>query len=137
MSKPHVLSKDVERALTLREPWCGSSSVSLAYQRELTSAVYHWTHPVSGKSEDLNESRLLTLFYDPDWRVRRAASQVFNSGLQDNAITKFSALSLNMVAGARTIENTERKYKVSSMTLFDTTGTTSSTLSSSTSCQCE
>ena len=103
--QPHLLSKNVERALSLRGPWVGSSPVVEWYDKILSTADMEYD------GQKMPMESLLSKTMNADPAVRRDALKALNNGLRSNRIDEFAALSLNVVTGKWHIEKEERKYQ--------------------------
>eukprot|EP00958_Prasinococcus_capsulatus_P022115 scaffold3068_cov401-Prasinococcus_capsulatus_cf.AAC.49 len=105
-TRPHNLSQDVERALTVRAPYVGKTPVVDFYDKELSLLRFK----LDDSEKEMNLERLLNLLTNSkDSEKRASAMQELNRGLEK--MVRAAALSLNVVAGAWEIENKERGYK--------------------------
>ena len=105
--KDHHLSKDVERALTVRNPWMGTRTVVSFFDKERSLMRFH----LKDGEEPVNMEVLLsTLGSSKDATVRAKCMGELNKGL-GGSIGRVAALSLSNVAGGWHIENQERKYQ--------------------------
>jgi len=105
--KPHDLSKDVERALTVRSPYTGTRPVVSFLDKELSSMKFDLDGP--GKPKVNMEVLLSRLSSSKDAAVRAKCLKTLNEGLNES-IVRVAALSLSTVSGSWLIENKERKY---------------------------
>lgn len=105
--KPHDLSKDVERALTVRSPYTGTRPVVSFLDKELSLIKFDLDG--EGKPSINMEVLLSKLSSSKDAAVRANCLKTLNDGLQES-IVRVSALSLSSVSGSWLIENKERKY---------------------------
>jgi len=103
-SAPYNLSKDVERALTLRSQFSGKGKVVEFYGNELSRLRFD----LDGKQVNL-EVLLAEMTSSKDTEVRKKCMKTLNDGLKD--FERTCSLSLNMVAGSWYIENKERGFK--------------------------
>lgn len=104
--KDHNLSKDVERALTMRNPWMGIGTVVSFFDKE--RSLMRFT--IKDGDEPVNMEVLLSILgSSKDADLRAKCLQELNKGLGEN-VGRIAALSLSNVAGAWHIENQERKY---------------------------
>mmetsp|Transcript_10493 Transcript_10493/g.18007 ORF Transcript_10493/g.18007 Transcript_10493/m.18007 type:complete len:664 (+) Transcript_10493:151-2142(+) len=102
--KPHNLSQEVERALTVRSPYTGTSNVVDFYERALSKLRFQLDD-----EKDLNLEVLLSrLSNSKDAGVRQRALQTLNDGLEQ--VEDVAALSLNVVMGSWLIEKKERNH---------------------------
>ncbi|KAL3935422.1 MAG: hypothetical protein SGARI_002983, partial [Bacillariaceae sp.] len=106
--KPHNLSKDVERALTVRSPWMGVRNVVSFFDKERSLMKFQLDED-SAKEPVNMEVLLSTMGSSKDPAVRAKCMAELNKGLGES-IGRVAALSLSNVAGAWHIENQERKY---------------------------
>ena len=108
-SKPYNLSKEVERALTVRSAFAGKRQVVEFYGNELSRLRF----PMKDESGELKEVNMEVLLAkmtsSKDTKTRRECMNILNEGLVK--FERTCALSLNMVAGSWHIENTERGFK--------------------------
>jgi len=94
--KDHNLSKDVERALTVRNPWMGTRTVVSFFDKEL--ALMRFT--LKDGEEPVNMEVLLsTLSSSKDATVRAKCLAELNKGL-GGPTGRVAALSLSTVAGS-------------------------------------
>lgn len=105
--KPHDLSKDVERALTVRSPYTGTRPVVSFLDKELSLMKFDLDG--EGKPTVNMELLLSRLSSSKDATVRAKCLKTLNEGL-NNSIVRVAALSLSTVAGGWLIENKERNY---------------------------
>jgi len=103
-SAPYNLSKEVERALTVRSSFAGKGKVVEFYGNELSRLQFD----LDGKKVNL-EVLLAKMTSSKDTMVRRQCMKTLNNGLKE--FERVCALSLNMVAGSWHIENKERGFK--------------------------
>lgn len=104
--KPHNLSKDVERALTVRSPYVGTRPLVSFFDKELSLMRFK----LDENGEEVNMEVLLSRMQssnNADFRAK--CLQVLNDGLA-GSVSRTAALSLSTVAGGWLIENKERKY---------------------------
>ena len=104
--KPHNLSKDVERALTVRSPYVGNRPLVSFFDKELS--LMRFKLDEDGKEVNM-EVLLSRMQSSNDAAFRAKCLQVLNSGLA-GSVSRTAALSLSSVAGGWLIENKERKY---------------------------
>mmetsp|Transcript_24878 Transcript_24878/g.34288 ORF Transcript_24878/g.34288 Transcript_24878/m.34288 type:complete len:677 (-) Transcript_24878:260-2290(-) len=103
-AREYNLSEEVERALSVRGAFTGSSPVTQFYQQELSMLSFQW------KGEEVGLEVLLSLLGgSKDAEERSAIQKVVNDGLK--GFERTTALSLNMVAGSWFVENQERSFK--------------------------
>ena len=110
--KPHDLSKDVERALTVRAPYAGTRPVVSFLDKELSLVKFDLgdMEEEGGKPSLVNMEVLLSkMSSSKDAAFRAKCMKVLNNGLKEN-IVRVAALSLSTVSGSWLIENKERKY---------------------------
>jgi len=104
--KPHNLSKDVERALTVRSPYVGNRPLVSFFDKELSLMRFK----LDEDGEEVNMEVLLSRMQSSnDAAFRAKCLQVLNDGLA-GSVSRTAALSLSSVAGGWLIENKERKY---------------------------
>jgi len=104
--KPHNLSKDVERALTVRSPYVGNRPLVSFFDKELSLMRFK----LDEDGEEVNMEVLLSRMQSSnDAAFRAKCLQVLNEGLA-GSVSRTAALSLSSVAGGWLIENKERKY---------------------------
>lgn len=104
--KPHDLSKDVERALTVRAPYAGIRPLVSFLDKELSLIKFS----LDDGNPPVNMEVLLSkLGSSKDASVRANCLKVLNDGLSQS-ISRVAALSLSSVSGSWLIENKERKY---------------------------
>ena len=103
--KPHDLSKDVERALTVRAPYTGTRPVVSFMDKELSLMKFD----LDGSSVNM-EVLLSRLSSSKDANVRASCLKALNDGLSQSLV-RIAALSLSAVSGSWLIENQERNYK--------------------------
>ena len=109
-SKPYNLSKEVERALTVRSAFAGKRQVVEFYGNELSRLRFPMKDDESGETKEVNMEVLLAkMTSSKDTKTRRECMNILNEGLLK--FERTCALSLNMVAGSWHIENTERGFK--------------------------
>eukprot|EP00581_Thalassiosira_minuscula_P010123 CAMPEP_0183709544 /NCGR_PEP_ID=MMETSP0737-20130205/5568_1 /TAXON_ID=385413 /ORGANISM="Thalassiosira miniscula, Strain CCMP1093" /LENGTH=625 /DNA_ID=CAMNT_0025937673 /DNA_START=100 /DNA_END=1977 /DNA_ORIENTATION=- len=104
--KPHNLSKDVERALTVRSPYVGTRPLVSFFDKELSLMRFK----IDDGGEEVNMEVLLSRMQsssDADFRAK--CLKVLNDGLA-GSVSRTAALSLSAVSGGWLIENKERKY---------------------------
>eukprot|EP00918_Siedleckia_nematoides_P070741 GHVU01154449.1.p1 GENE.GHVU01154449.1~~GHVU01154449.1.p1 ORF type:complete len:659 (-),score=167.71 GHVU01154449.1:554-2530(-) len=106
--RPHLLSLDVEKALTVRAPFEGADPVTDYYEKQLAKSKFFVEGGEGDKSLSLEE--ILTQTFCSDQQKRIRALKGVNSGLEANYVTSFAALSFNVVAGAWHIDSKERNY---------------------------
>jgi len=105
--RPHNLAKDVERALTVRQPYSGKTPAVQFFDQELSLLRFDLG---TEDLKDVNMEVLLSrLGSSKDAAFRRIALKALNSGLQ-GSMARIAGLSLNMVCGSWLIENKERGY---------------------------
>ena len=103
-SQPYNLSKEVERALTVRAPFAGKGKVVEFYGNELSRLRF------SQGDEEVNMEVLLAkMTSSKDAATRYECMRILNDGLRN--FERVAALSLNMVAGSWHAENSERGFK--------------------------
>lgn len=105
--KDHHLAKDVERALTVRNPWMGTRTVVSFFDKERSLMRFQLKE---GEDPVNMEVLLSTLGSSKDAAVRAQCMAELNKGL-GGSIGRVAALSLSNVAGGWHIENQERKYQ--------------------------
>lgn len=103
-SAPYNLSKEVERALTVRSSYTGKGKVVEFFGNELSRLQFD----LDGKKVNM-EVLLAKLTSSKDAKVRAQCMKTLNDGLKD--FERICALSLNMAAGSWAIENKERGFK--------------------------
>lgn len=104
--KPHNLSKDVERALTVRSPYVGTRPLVSFFDKELSLMRFQ----LDENGEEVNMEVLLSRMQSSnDAAFRAKCLQVLNDGLA-GSVSRTAALSLSSVSGGWLIENKERKY---------------------------
>ena len=110
-SKPYNLSKEVERALTVRSAFAGKRQVVEFYGNELSRLRFPLKDSENGETtKEVNMEVLLAkMTSSKDTKTRRECMNILNEGLVK--FERTCALSLNMVAGSWHIENTERGFK--------------------------
>ena len=103
-SQPYNLTKEVERALTVRAPFAGKGKVVEFYGNELSRLRF------SQGDEEVNMELLLAkMTSSKDAATRYECMRILNDGLRN--FERVAALSLNMVAGSWHAENSERGFK--------------------------
>lgn len=104
--KPHDLSNEVERALTVRSPYTGTRPLVSFLDKELSMMKF-----VLKDGEDaVNMQELLCkMSSSKDAATRATCMRALNDGL-GNSVSRVAALSLSAVAGSWLIENKERSY---------------------------
>lgn len=106
--RPHNLAKDVERALTVRNPYSGKTPAVQFYDQELSLLRFDLG---TEELKDVNMEVLLSrLGSSKDTAFRSTCLKALNTGLQ-GGMARIAGLSLNMVCGSWLIENKERGYK--------------------------
>ncbi|ABK44670.1 peptidase M3A and M3B, thimet/oligopeptidase F [Magnetococcus marinus MC-1] len=100
---PYMLSEEVEGALTKRSAF-GAESWAEFYDEVEADLRFDY----QGRAQTLTEM-LHTLNTSQDGEQRAEVQRLVNQGLQ-GAFSKFSAQTLNMVVGAKRIEDRERGY---------------------------
>jgi len=106
-SQPHDLSKEVERALTVRSPYSGTRPLVSFLDKELSLMKFD----IPTHNEPINMEVLLSqLSSSKDATVRAACLKSLNDGLGNTSTARVAALSLSAVAGSWLIENQERQY---------------------------
>lgn len=103
-NRDHLLDEPIERALTLRRPF-GASEWS-DYIDEVESEL---VFEMEGESLRLPEI-LHRLSNDPDAERRASALAVFAKGLRGQKFDRLMARTLNVVLGAKSVEDRERGY---------------------------
>lgn len=107
--RPHNLSKDVERALTVRSPYSGTHPLVSFFDKELSLMRFRIDDDDDGK--DVNMEVLLSRMQaSTDSKFRAKCLRALNDGLA-GSVSRTAALSLSSVAGSWLIENKERKYE--------------------------
>lgn len=105
-SQPYNLSKEVERALTVRAPFAGKGKVVEFYGNELSRLRFR---EKEGAEEEVNMEVLLAkMTSSKDAATRYECMTTLNTGLK--SFERVAALSLNMVAGSWHVENAERGF---------------------------
>jgi oligoendopeptidase F len=105
-SQPYNLSKEVERALTVRAPFAGKGKVVEFYGNELSRLRFA---DVDGEEKVNMEVLLAKMTSSKDAATRAKCMAELNDGLRE--FERVAALSLNMVSGSWHAENTERGFK--------------------------
>ena len=100
----YLLEQNVERALQLRAPFGASEWSDFIDERE-TELRFN----LSGQALTLPET-LHILSNDPDAERRAEALKVFSTGLSEQGFDKLMARTLNVVLGAKGVEDRERGY---------------------------
>jgi oligoendopeptidase F len=109
-SQPYNLSKEVERALTVRAPFAGKGKVVEFYGNELSRLRFTAPGAAGAAAEEVNMEVLLAkMTSSKDAATRAECMQTLNTGLK--AFERVAALSLNMVSGSWHAENTERGFQ--------------------------
>jgi len=103
-NRRYLLAQDVERALQLRSPFGASEWSDYIDERE---AELRFT--IDDKDLTLPEI-LHAANNDPDADKRHQALAVFSKGLSEQGFDKVMARTLNVVLGAKAVEDTERGY---------------------------
>ncbi|KAL3933719.1 MAG: hypothetical protein SGBAC_010268 [Bacillariaceae sp.] len=104
-SKPHDLSKEVERALTVRSPYTGTRPLVSFLDKELSMMEFEIDN------NKMNMQLLLgKMSSSKDATTRATCMKALNDGL-GNSVSRIAALSLSGVAGSWLIENKERSYQ--------------------------
>lgn len=104
--KPHNLSKDVERALTVRSPYTGTRPLVSFFDKELSLMQFK----IDNEGEEINMEVLLSKMQSSnDAAFRAKCLKVLNDGLA-GSVSCTATLSLSSVSGGWLIENKERKY---------------------------
>lgn len=104
-NREYLLEENVERALTLRSPY-GASEWS-DFVGELEAELRF-----SFDDRELTLPEILhVITNDPDADKRAAALHCFSAGLTDQRFDKVMARVLNVVLGAKNVEDSERGYK--------------------------
>ena len=103
-SAPYNLSKEVERALSVRSSFAGKGKVVEFYGNELSRLKFD----MDGKQVNM-EVLLAKMTSSRDAAERAKCMKTLNDGLKD--FERTAALSLNMVAGSWHIEMKERGFK--------------------------
>jgi oligoendopeptidase F len=109
-NKPHLLSEPVEKALAKRSTY-GPSSWAEFYDEMESDLRFDFRHPEEDEAErpyTLNEL-LKVVNYDQDRDLRAKALQVLNDGFA-GWFHKLSAQTLNVVVGAKRVNDRDRKY---------------------------
>jgi oligoendopeptidase F len=105
-SQPYNLTKEVERALTVRAPFAGKGKVVEFYGNELSRLRFA---EKEGEEEVNMEVLLAKMTSSKDAATRLECMKTLNTGLK--FFERVAALSLNMVAGSWHAENSERGFK--------------------------
>ena len=105
-SQPYNLSKEVERALTVRAPFAGKGKVVEFYGNELSRLRFE---EKAGEEKVNMEVLLAKMTSSKDAATRYECMKTLNAGLKE--FERVAALSLNMVAGSWHVENAERGFK--------------------------
>ena len=101
----HLLSEEVERALTLRQAY-GPAELCEFFQERLSEARF----PLDGNDKPVSmETILNTIADNPNREARLKAAESLNNGLKPE-IVPLAVQTLNAVIGLKNIENVERKY---------------------------
>ena len=104
--KPHNLSKDVERALTVRSPYAGTRPLVSFFDKELSLMRFK----IDNDGDNVNMEVLLSRMQSSnDAAFRAKCLKALNDGLA-GSVCRTAALSLSFVSGSWLIENKERKY---------------------------
>lgn len=103
-NRRYLLEENVERALTLRSPFGPSEWGD--YVEELESEL---RFELDGKAHTLPEI-LHVISNDPDGERRAAALATFSRGLTEQRFDRLMARTLNVVLGAKGLEDKERGY---------------------------
>ena len=106
-NRQYLLSEPVERALTLRSPF-GPGEWS-DFMEEMEAEL---SFELDGEEMVLPQI-LHVVSNDPDGERRAQALSVFSKGLSEQRFDKLMARTLNVVLGAKGIEDEERGYKSS------------------------
>ena len=106
--KPHNLSKDVERALTVRAPYSGTRPLVSFFDKELS--LMRFKIDGDGGDEVNMEVLLSRMQSSKDAAFRAKCLKTLNDGLA-GSVSRTAALSLSAVSGSWLIENKERKYQ--------------------------
>ncbi|CBZ54222.1 putative oligoendopeptidase F [Neospora caninum Liverpool] len=101
---PHMLSESVERALMVRKPLTVTTATDY-YFKQLDDATFLM------QGERMILPQVLSFIMDSQQERRWAAQAAVKQGLQEHMITKFGALSLNIVLGSWYAERKERGYQ--------------------------
>lgn len=105
--RPHNLDKNVERALTVRNPYAGTRPLVSFFDKELSLMRFD----LGGDETAVNMEVLLSrLSSSKDADVRALCLHKLNEGLS-GAMARVAALSLSSVSGSWLIENKERSYQ--------------------------
>jgi oligoendopeptidase F len=104
-NRSYLLSEDIERALTLRGPF-GPAEWS-DYLREAETEL---RFELDGETKTLPEI-LHVATNDTNAGRRAAALHAFSSGLTSSRFDRLMARSLNVVVGAKAVEDSERGYE--------------------------
>ena len=106
--KSHNLPKDVERALTVRDPYSGTVPLVSFFDRELSLMKFRISG--DGEGEGVNMEVLMSRMRSSrDAGFRARCLRALNDGLAGST-SRAAALSLSAVAGSWLIENKERGY---------------------------
>tara|TARA_R110000868_G_scaffold189695_2_gene433027 strand:+ start:72351 stop:74168 length:1818 start_codon:yes stop_codon:yes gene_type:complete len=100
----HLLSEDVEQALSMRSPFGSSEWDDFCDEMEAELKFN-----ISGKEVTLTEA-LNILSEDKNEAVRLEALKAINTGLSEQNFTKFRARALNIVMGAKAVNDDQRGY---------------------------
>ena len=103
-NRDYLLSEQVERALHLRAPFAASEWSDYIDEREAELRF-----EIGKKSLTLPEI-LHVANNDPDAAERAKALSAFSTGLTDQGFDKLMARTLNVVLGAKSVEDRERGY---------------------------
>jgi len=106
-SKPHDLSKEVERALTVRSPYVGTRSMVSFLDKELSLIKFDLK---DGNGPVNMEVLLSKLSSSKHASVRAQCMTTLNDGLGDSLV-RVASLSMSAVSGSWLIENKERNFK--------------------------
>ncbi|KAG7340852.1 oligoendopeptidase F-like protein [Nitzschia inconspicua] len=102
----HNLNKDVERALTVRNPWMGVRNTVSFFDKERSLMKFQ----LDDDKDPVNMEVLLSVMgSSKDATIRAKCMKELNDGL-GGPVGRIAALSLSNVAGSWHIENQERKY---------------------------
>lgn len=105
--RPYTLSKEVERALSVRSSFTGKQPVVEHFMRELSYLSF--PSPANSEESVNLESLLSKLNNSRSQEYRARVLRTLNDGL-GNTIKRDCALSLNCVAGDWIVEKNERGY---------------------------
>ena len=103
LDKPHMLSEEVESALSKRDQF-GSDSWSEFYGEVEAELRF----PFAGEEKTLEEITHVVNHHE-DAETRAAALKALNDGLK-GPFAKYAARTLYEIAGAKAVEDRERKY---------------------------